>query len=168
MEFSTLLLVHVFFGIVWGGAVILVGFFIVPSVMEAGPAGGAVMAGMMKRRFSVLMSVSAILVMLSGLRLYSIRFSAAFLGTPEGIALTVGALAGIGAFFTGLIVQRPAGERLGALGAEIAAGGGKPTPEQAQEMQVLRGKLEKGGRATAWQVLIASLLMAAHRLAAML
>ena len=67
MEFSSLLWVHVFFGIVWAGGAIVAGLFIVPSVMDAGPAGGAVMAGMLKRRFPVLMSVSAILVILSGL-----------------------------------------------------------------------------------------------------
>ena len=50
MEFSTLLLLHVFFGILWAGGAIAVGFFVVPSVMDAGPAGGAVMAGMLKRR----------------------------------------------------------------------------------------------------------------------
>jgi hypothetical protein len=168
MEFSTLLLVHVFFGILWGGGAIAAGFFIIPSVLEAGPAGGAVMAGVMRRRFPILMSVAAGLVVLSGLRLYSMRFSTAFLGTPEGIVLTLGAVLGLGGFFMGVFSQRPTAQRLGALGAQIAAGGGPPTPEQAAEMQALRARLGKVARLTAWHVLIASLLMASHRLAAMM
>jgi uncharacterized membrane protein len=168
MEFSTLLLVHVFFGILWGGGAIAAGFFIIPSVLEAGPGGGAVMAGVMKRRFPILMTVAAGLVVLSGLRLYSIRFSTAFLGTPEGIVLTLGALLGLGAFVMGVFVQRPTAQRLGALGARIAAAGGPPTPEQAAEMQALRARLSKAAYLTAWHVLLSSLLMAGHRLAAML
>jgi hypothetical protein len=68
----------------------------------------------------------------------------------------------------GVFVQRPAAERLGALGAQIGAAGGAPTPEQAAEMQALRGRLSKVTRLTAWHVLLASLLMASHRLAAMM
>ena len=168
MEFATLLLVHVFFGIVWAGGAIAAGFFIVPSVLEAGPAGGAVMAGVMKRRFPILMSVSAGLVVLSGLRLYSLRFNAAFLGTPEGIALTLGGVLGLGAFVLGVFVQRPTAQRLGELGAQISARGGPPTPEQAADMQALRSRLSRVARLTAWHVVFASLLMASHRLAAML
>jgi hypothetical protein len=168
MEFSTLLLLHVFFGIVWAGGAIVAGFFIVPSVLEAGPSGGAVMAGVMKRRFPILMSVSAVLVTLTGLRLYSIRFSMAFLGTPEGIALTLGGLFGLGAFALGVFVQRPTAERLQSLGAQMSAGGGPPTPEQAAEMRALQSRLGRMGRLTAWHLVLASLLMASHRLAAML
>jgi len=168
MEFATLLLLHVFFGILWAGGAIAVGFFIVPSVMEAGPAGGAVMAGILKRRFPVLMTVSAVLVVLSGLRLYTMRFSGAFLGTPEGIVLTLGALLGLGAFFIGIFVQKPTAERMSALGAQIAAAGGPPTPAQAEEMQALRARLGRVARLTAWHLVLASLLMASHRFAAML
>jgi uncharacterized membrane protein len=168
MEFSTLLLVHVFFGILWGGGAIAAGFFIIPSVLEAGPAGGAVMAGVMRRRFPILMSVAAGLVVLSGLRLYSMRFSTAFLGTPEGVVLTLGAVLGLGGFFMGVFAQRPTAQRLSALGAQIAAAGVPPTAEQAAEMQTLRARLSKVARLTAWHVLVASLLMASHRLAAMM
>jgi uncharacterized membrane protein len=168
VEFSILLLVHVFFGILWGGGAIAAGFFIIPSVLEAGPGGGTVMAGVMKRRFPLLMSVAALLVVLSGLRLYSLRFSTAFLGTPEGIALTLGGVLGLGAFVLGVFVQRPTAQKLGDLGAQISARGGPPTPEQAAEMQALRGRLGRVARLTAWHVVFASLLMAAHRLTAML
>jgi hypothetical protein len=115
MEFSTLLLLHVFFGI-----------------------------------------------------LYSMRFSTAFLGTPEGIVLTLGGILGLGAFVIGVFVQRPVAGRLGALGAQIQAAGGPPTPEQAAELGRLRERLGRVARLTAWHLLLAAFLMASHRLAAMM
>ncbi len=168
MEFSSLLLLHVFFGVLWAGAAVAVGFFVIPSVLEAGPGGGAVMAGMLKRRFPILMTVAGLLVVLTGLRLYTMRFSTAFLGTPEGIVLSLGGLLGLGGFFIGVFVQKPTAERLGALGAQVAAAGAPPTPEQAAELQALRTRLGKIAKLTAWHLILASLLMASHRLAAML
>jgi uncharacterized membrane protein len=168
MEFSTLLLVHVFFGILWAGGGIAAGLVFVPSVLDAGPAGGAVMAGVLKRRFPVIMTVAAILVVLSGLRLYMLRFSGAFLGTPEGIVLTLGAVLGLGAFVLGVFVQRPIAERVGALAAQIQAGGTPPTPEQAAEIGALRERMGRVARLTAWHLVVSAFLMASHRLAAMM
>ena len=45
MEYLILIFLHVLFGIFWAGGAIVAGFFIFPSVLDAGPAGGAVMAG---------------------------------------------------------------------------------------------------------------------------
>jgi hypothetical protein len=126
------------------------------------------MAGVMKRRFPIVMTVAAVLVVLSGLRLYSMRFSMAFLGTPEGIVLTLGGVLGLGAFVLGVFVQRPIGQRLGALAAQVQAGGGPPTPEQAAEMDRLRERIGRVGRLTAWHLLVSAFLMASHRLAAMM
>jgi uncharacterized membrane protein len=168
MEYASLLLVHVFFGIVWAGGAVTAGLFLVPSVLEAGPAGGAVMAGIMKRRFSLLMSVSSLLVVLSGARLYSVLVSGAWIATNHGIVLTLGSLAGLGAFVIGLFVQRPTAEKLGALSAQIAASGSPPTPEQSAELERLRKRLGTVARVTAWHLVAAALLMSGHRLAAML
>lgn len=168
MEYATLILIHIFFGILWAGGGIAAGLFIIPSVMEAGPAGGAVMAGVMKRRFPILMTAAGALVVLTGLRLYMVRFSTEWLMSGDGITLTLGAIAGLGALVIGVGVQKPTAERMGALGAKIAAQGSPPTPEQAAEMAALRTKLGKVARVNAWHLLAASLLMAGHTLAAMM
>jgi len=168
MEYVTLILLHVFFGILWAGGAIAAGFFIIPAVLEAGPAGGPVMAGVLKRRFPVVMTASALVVVLTGLRLYSMRFSLDWLGTTHGIVLSIGALAGIGAFIIGFFVQRPTADKMGALGAKLAAKGAPPSPEEAAEMQALRTRLGKVARVTAWHLIVAALLMAAHQLAARL
>jgi uncharacterized membrane protein len=168
MEYASLLLLHVFFGILWAGGAIAAGFFIIPAVLEAGPAGGAVMAGVMKRKFAVLMTASGFVVVLSGLRLYSLLVSGAWIVTPQGIVLSLGGLAGLGGLAIGFFVQKPTAERLSALAGQLAAAGTPPTPEQTAEMEGLRQRLGKVARVTAWHLLVAAVLMAGHRLAAML
>jgi uncharacterized membrane protein len=168
MEFSVLILLHVAMGIVWAGGAIVLGLFIVPSVLDAGPAGGVVMVGVVKRRLPILLTVAGGLVVLTGLRLYMQRFSGDWLTTPEGIVLTLGAILGLGGFVLGLFVQRPTVQRLGALAADIARAGGAPDATQAGELRALQGKLRRVARLTAWHLAGASLLMASHRLASML
>lgn len=164
MEYLSLIFLHVFFAIIWAGAAISIGFFIIPAVLDAGPAGGAVMAGVAKRKFPIVMTVAAVLVVLTGLRLYTIRFSMEWLLSREGAVLTVGALLAIGAFVLGVFVQKPTVERIGALSAQIAASGAPPSAAQASELQALRQRLRKIAALTAWHLLGAALLMAMHRL----
>jgi hypothetical protein len=165
MEYLTVVFLHVAFGIFWAGSVIAAGFFFIPSILEAGPAGGAVMAGLLRHKLPVAMSAAAGIVLLTGIRLYMVRFTAAWVTTPEGLVLTLGALLAIGAFVLGIAVQKPTAQRLGQLGAQIAASGAPPTPAQADELKQLRGKAARIGRMLAWMLLGAALLMASHRLA---
>jgi len=168
MEYASLVLIHVLFAILWAGGAIVVGLFVLPSVSEAGPAGGAVMAGMLKRKFPIVMTVSGALVILSGIRLFTLQpLSGSWFTTSHGIVLTLGALVGIAAFLMGIFIQKPTAERLGALAAQVAAAGKPPTPEQAAEMTALRTKLGKAARVTAWHLIAAAVLMSGHRLAAM-
>jgi uncharacterized membrane protein len=168
MEYLLLIFVHVLFGIVWAGGAIMAGFFIIPSVLEAGPAGGMVMAGVTKRKLPVFLSISATLVLLTGVRLYMLRFNSQWLVTPEGLALTIGAILGLGAFILGLFVQKPAAEKLGALAAKVAASGAPPTGAEAAELKALRERLGRIAKITAWHLLVAAILMAGHRLLAMI
>jgi len=168
MEYLVLVFLHVFFGIIWAGGAIATGLFIVPSVVEAGPPGGAVMAGVVKRRFPIVMTVSAIIVVLAGARLYMLRFSSEWLMTSQGLVLTLGAILGIGAFVLGVFIQRPLVGRVSALAAQIASSGRPPTPDQSSQMQVMRDRLKKIAALTAWHLLGAAALMSVQRLAAAL
>ena len=123
------------------------------------------MAGVVKRKFPLVMTVSAVVVLLTGLRLYMLRFSTAWVTTPEGLVISFGALLAIAAFVMGVFVQKPTVEKLAALGAKIAASGAPPSPAQAAEVQALRTKLRKIASLTAWHLLGAAALMAMHRLA---
>ena len=168
MEFPFLILLHVVFGIFWAGGATVLGLFVLPSVIDAGPAGGAVMAGVVKRRMPVFLTMAAALVMLTGVRLYMLRFSSVWLASPEGLVLSLGAVLGVGAFVLGVLVQRPTAEKLARLGGEIAKSGGPPNASQAGELRELQAKLQRVGRLTAWHLIGASLLMASHRLVSML
>jgi uncharacterized membrane protein len=167
-EYLVLVFLHVFFGIVWAGGAIAAGLFIVPAVMEAGPSGGAVMAGVVRRRFPILMSIAATIVVLAGARLYMLRFSPEWLTTPQGIVLTIGAILGLGAYVLGVFIQRPLVGRMGALAQQVAASGRPPTPEQSAELQAMRDRLRKIAALTGWHLLGAALLMAIQRLVTIL
>jgi hypothetical protein len=156
MEFSILILVHVAFGLFWGGGLLVGGFFLVPSILEAGPSGGAVMAGMMKRRYSLAMTLSAALALLSGLRLYALRYSPEWLVSSEGIVLTLGGLLAISAWAIGLFRQRPLAEKMAALVQE-----GRPA-----EIPAVAARFAKTARIAAWHMVAVLVLMAGHRLAA--
>ena len=168
MEYPVVILLHVFSGVIWAGGAIAAGFFFLPAVLEAGPAGGVVMGGVAKRKFPIAMTAAAGMVVLTGLRLYMIRFTTTWLGSPEGIVLTLGGVLGLGAFVIGIFFQKPAVERLSALGAKVASSGAPPSPAQMAEMTILRERLKRVGRLTAWHLVGASALMASHRLAALL
>jgi hypothetical protein len=168
MEYASLLLLHVVFGVLWAGGAVAVGTFVIPSIFEAGPAGGAVMAGILKRRFPIVMTVSGAITVFTGLRLYMLLASNAWIVTPQGLVLSLGALAGVGAFVVGVFVQKPTAEKLGALAAQVAAAGKAPTPEQAAQLQALRTRLAKVAKVTSWHLIVAVVLMAGHRLAAMM
>jgi uncharacterized membrane protein len=166
MEYLILLFLHVFFGIIWAGGAIAFGLFVTPSVIEAGPQGGAVMAGILKRRFPVIMVIAATIVVLAGARLYMLRFSTEWLATAEGLVLTLGAILGLGAYVLGVFVQRPLVGRLGAMAAQIAASGAPPTAQQAADLLAMRGRLKRIAALTAWHLVGAIVLMAGHRIAA--
>jgi hypothetical protein len=168
MEYLSLVLLHVFFGIIWAGGAIAAGLFIIPSVLEAGPAGGAVMAGVTRRKLPMVLTISAAVNVLAGVRLLMIRYAAGWLTSPEGIVLVLGALLALAAFVMGVFIQKPTVERIGTLAGQIAASGSPPTPAQAAEMQALRAKLGRIAGVTAWHLLAAIALMASHRLAAAL
>jgi hypothetical protein len=167
MEYLLLVFLHITFGVFWAGGAVLVGLFVVPSVVEAGPAGGAVMAGFAKRRLPVVLSITGVLTVLTGLRIYFVRFSTEWLQTPEGMAITAGAILALIALVVGLTVSRPAALRAAALGAEIGKAGGPPTAEQKTEMQKLQGRLRQAGQIVSWALIGAVLFMASHRLMTM-
>jgi uncharacterized membrane protein len=165
MSYLLLVFVHVASGVFWAGGAIVTGLFIIPSVIEAGPAGGAVMAGVVKRRLPIWFTAAGLLTALSGVWIYYTRFSAEWLSTPEGIVITAGALLAIAALLLGLFVQKPTVEQIGALARSIAAGGAPPTAPQKETMQALQQRLRTVAAITAWSLLGATLLMAVHRLA---
>lgn len=169
MEYGLLLFVHITTSTLWACIAFFFGVFLTPAVGEAGPGGGAVMGGLMKRKMPVFMTAMAVLAILTGLRLYMLRFNAegaglAWLQTAEGVVLTLGGLAGLHAFIKGLLVSKPMAEKMGAVGAQIAASQGAPDPALLGQMKELQATMAKSARSSAFELLGALLLMSSHRL----
>lgn len=117
-ELLVLRLVHIVGGVFWVGSVIFTSFFLMPTLMKAGPAAaGPVMAGLQQRRLMVWLPVVSILVILSGLRLMMIASGgeAHWFQHRAGHAYSVSGALAIVAFLIGVTVNRPAMIKAGKL-----------------------------------------------------
>lgn len=85
------------------------------------------------------------------------RFSLAWIGSPVGIGLTLGSLAGIVAFLLGMFSTGPTAGKRAALGAQMQAAGGPPQPEQLTEMGRLQAKLASS---STWGIILATAALA--------
>jgi len=159
----TLRVIHVLFGVFWAGATFMIALFLEPVVREVGPAGGAVMGGMVRRGYVKFISVVALVNVLTGLWLLwrlSGHFSSGFMGSTSGILLSIGMLAGLLALGTGVHMVKRNVLGLTELGGRVAASGAPPTPADQAEMARLQGKVRTATRITAWLLLIAVVTMA--------
>jgi len=160
-------LTHILFGVFWAGTAIFNAVFLIPAVRSLGPAGGPVMqeiAG--KRKLPVYFFISGILTVLSGFGLYwhdSAGFTNGFMRSAGGMTFGAGAVLALVAVLLGVFVVTPAAIRAGKLGAEMAAGGRPPTPEQAAEMQRLQATLGKMAVVAAGLLTLTTIAMAVAR-----
>jgi uncharacterized membrane protein len=156
-ELLILRIVHVLSGTFWVGSMLFTMIFLFPSLQEAGPAAGSVMAGFQKRKLMVVMPSAAFLTILSGFRLIWIisnGFSAAFMATTRG---QVYSIAG------GLFVNRPANQRMAALAQKLATAA--PTEREALGAELARVRKRTGqvGVLVAVLVVVATIGMAVGR-----
>ncbi len=156
-------LVHVLGGVFWVGAGLLLFFFITPAVGASGEAGQKFMGQLVgKSRLTMILSAAAGSTILAGAILYWIDsdgFTSAWLSSGPGIGFGIGAVFGLIAFVSGLMVGRANGE-LASLGSQIQ---GKPTEAQASRMSAIRSRLATVGRINAWCLLLAALFMGTAR-----
>jgi uncharacterized membrane protein len=166
-EIYTLRLLHIGTGVFWAGSVIYLAAFVTPAVNALEQEGSKFMQQLSRtNRLPMWMNILATLNVLSGFRLIMIRsgnFQADWFTNYEGMVLTIGGVLGFGAFMIGLMVSKPAIERMAKIGEAVAKAGGPPTPEQAQEITVLKAKLAKGVRLVAWHLAATVVLMAIAR-----
>ena len=138
-------ILHIVGGIFWAGTTFFMVGFMEPAVKLTGEGGQQVMRSLTQRtRFTLVMSVAA----LAATILYnSGGFRSAWTLTGAGIVFGIGSLTGIVAAVIGFTVNRAAAANMGKLGAQIAAAGGPPTPEQMALMGSYQHTL---ARATVW------------------
>jgi uncharacterized membrane protein len=142
-ELIALRLIHVLAGIFWVGSGLFTAFFLAPALKTAGPAAaGAVMTGLQKRSLYTVLPVSAVLTMLSGIRLMMIvsAGNAHWFQHRSGHTYSVSAAMGILAFILSMVVARPAAVKMGKLG-QAAASDGASKQALAAEMQSLQRRM---------------------------
>jgi uncharacterized membrane protein len=160
-------LVHIFAGTLWIGAAIFYLFFVKPSVKAIGPAGPTFMQNLAERRkYPLFMLSASLLTVLAGGALYlyaSGGFNLAWIKTGPGLGFTIGSLAALVAFLVGSIGIGPTSARMGALGQQIGKSGGKPTPDQINQLQALDKKLSRAEQVDFIMLTISMLAMATAR-----
>ena len=158
---------HIFAGALWIGAAISYLFFVKPSVKSIGPAGPQFMQNLADRRKYPLFMVSAsLLTVLAGVVLYlyaSGGFNWFWIKTGPGIGFTIGSITALIAFLVGSFGISPTSARMGALGQQMAASGGRPAPDQLNEMRSLETKLNRAEVVDFIMLTISMLTMATAR-----
>lgn len=165
-ELLVLRLVHVLGGIAWVGFAAFNTYFLIPSLGEAGPAAGPVMAGLQKRNLFMVLPILALLTILAGLRLLMITstgFSGAYFATRPGAAYLAGAVAGIAGFLIALLRTRPAMVRAGALLATRPSAA--PDAQRAIDAEVgrLRASASSSGQVSTLLLIASAASMAVAR-----
>jgi hypothetical protein len=160
-------LLHVLPAIFWVGGSLLVHGHVLPTAKRLGPDAVKFMQSLVTdSRMSLALTISGWIATVAGAILFvfvSGRFDHGWMTSPTGLTFQVGALFGIAGLGVGASIQAPNASRLAALSREIAGAGGPPTPAQVARMNLLRDKLERGGRIASVLLIIAAAAMAVAR-----
>jgi uncharacterized membrane protein len=116
-------LIHILSGVLWVGAAIFINFLLFPALKGDPATMGKVAASLTARGMHKLMGMTAVLTLLSGFWLISIMSGgdmAAYSRGPGRVFTMAGGLATL-AFILGLVLARPAGLKVGEIGAALAA-----------------------------------------------
>jgi hypothetical protein len=141
-------IIHIGSGVFWAGSAMLAASFIEPTVRKSGPDGAKFMQALARAGYARAMFGAGILTVLAGLSLYWIASGGlrlAWITTPQGLTLGLGGLTAITALGVGYFVQFRTIGRLQALGGQVQAAGGAPTPEQGAEMAAAAATLRSAG-----------------------
>jgi uncharacterized membrane protein len=160
-------IIHIIAGVCWVGGAVVHTFFIEPSVKATAPESRKFMQYLMSRQqYGAFMGITSLLTVLAGGLLYwrsSGGFAWAWITSGPGIMFSIGAVIGIAVYLWGTLLIAPRAARLGALGAQIGAAGGPPTPEQAAELHKLDRQMSFIGRVDFVLLAIALFTMATAR-----
>jgi uncharacterized membrane protein len=151
---ATLNLIHVGSAFIWAGGTLFIALFVSKASQAAGPAAGPFMGALLTRtRLADTMLWASLLTVGSGTWMWVRNYGGGMPGGWRGVALSIGALAGIGALGLGVLRQRPTILAMQSLVVEMA--GNPPSEEQAARMGSLRGRMTTFGNALAVLVAIA-------------
>jgi uncharacterized membrane protein len=142
---TVLRIIHIFAAVAWVGGACFMFSVLTPTVQAAGPDGGRFMLQLASfGRMTQVVTGAAITTVVAGLLLYyptSGGLNPAWLTSPHGITLTIGALFGITTLLHGLFATGPASNKMGAVAKVILSRQGPPPPELMQQAQALGAKM---------------------------
>lgn len=155
--------VHIFAGVFWAGAAIMMGAFIAPTIRSTDKSGQAFAQHLLlKTPFNNAIMGSAILSVLAGAVLYwidSSGFTSEWMSSGPGITFGVGAFFGLVAFVLGGMIGQN-NLKLAKLGASLQ---GPPDEEQLSQIQAIQKKLASIGPSQLISIILATVLMAVAR-----
>ncbi len=159
-------IVHITSGVLWVGSTMFLVLILEPTVKAAGADGGRFMSKLGAGNMSKVISAAAGLTILAGILLYIhniVVIGGDWAKAGPGLVFGIGAIFGIAAIVIGGAMVGPLTKKMGALGKEIAASGGTPSPEQGQQMAALSERLGRLSRMALGVALIALVLMEVAR-----
>jgi uncharacterized membrane protein len=165
-ELLILRIIHVYGAVVWAGTSLFVGFFLMPAMGLAGPAGGPVMGALVKRKLFTIIPIVAVITMLAGLRLMwltSKGFSAVYFASRSGTTYAAGALCALIAFTIFMSVNHPAIGRMMQLGQQIAQAPEAERPALAAQLNAVRARAAMATKFTVLFITITAFAMAVGR-----
>jgi hypothetical protein len=167
VDIIVLRLIHVLSGAFWFGAVFTNFVFVQPAVLALGPEGQRVMVHVLRDRwFLDVVLGAALLTGIAGGILYlrdSGGLQLSFVFGASGIGFTVGAVAGLLALLTFLLVGYPTTKRVVAIGRRLEAERRAPTAEEQALLARSQGVLKPLGVVILALVGIAAAAMATAR-----
>jgi len=161
--YPLLSVIHVFSAVVWAGWALSFFYFVNPAIQQAGQTGPAVMQRLMGGPVLKVLAIVPLLVVLSGLILYWFytgQLNTAIILSWSGLAMTIGALAGIAAFAEGLLITGPTAHKMQTLGAEMAQAGGPPSKDKLAQMGQLQARMESAVARGTYFLIVAVIGMA--------
>ena len=144
---AILRILHIFGAITWAGGSITMMHAIGPTAKALGDDAKSFMQYLnLKSPFATVMFAASGLTVLSGVLLYYNLFGDRIVfSSVNAAALTLGAIFGIGGWLIAYLMIKRSLDGLKAVSAEIAGGGGPPTPEQIAQIGSLQETAQKGG-----------------------
>lgn len=143
--------VHIFSGVAWVGGAALFFFYLEPAINKLGPDAEKFVDEIVnKRKVPIYFLAASTLTVVAGLWLYwrdSNGLQGAWIGSPTGLAFTIGGIAALIAWAGGNLLIPRTLMQLTATGAQMKSGEGPPTPEMMANLHALQHRLRRIGMA---------------------
>ncbi|MCC6299179.1 MAG: hypothetical protein IT314_07765 [Anaerolineales bacterium] len=165
MDYLHILLrvIHIGAGTFWVGGVLMMTFFIAPTLGVIGEGGPKFAAHLVKNlKFTTRMSIAAGLTALAGAWLYWIDsggFQTGWMSSSVGIGFGIGSGFGAVGFVYGILIGRTTAA-LVKLGEQIQ---GNPSPEQVAQLQTLQKNQRLYSRGASISLILSVVFMAIAR-----